>query len=249
MIFALILQPFYFFPRQGRQWFWKMLQYVLILAGLFFTTTRSGWIGAAVGTLVVALRTKRFFFTTSVLSLFGAVALFVLFMMPGGKDFFIGSFTKTEDSAMAHYSKYGWHFKNMLSHPMGMGLGMAGRIANQFAAQTRGGFVTECWYLQIGNEMGIVAFFLFILITLETLRKLFMVSMRLKDPFLKDVTTGIFAAYLGLALFGIFLNVWSCHIIPVFMHLLVGFALFHFPSLDQDANQYTLSPATIRAAP
>ena len=233
MVFALMLQPFYFFPHEKSQRWWKTLQYFLILAGLFFTTTRSAWIGTAVGTFFIAWRTKRILFTACVLSLFGAIALIALFMLPGGLEFFFGTFKLEEGSALAHYSKYGWHFWNMIAHPMGMGLGMAGRIATQFGAQIMGGFHTECWYLQIGNEMGIFAFVVYILITLETLRKLFVVAHKLEDTFLKNVATGIFAAYLGLAIFGIFLNVWTCHLVPVFMHIFVGIALFHFPTLDQ----------------
>ena len=45
------------------------------------------------------------------------------------------------------------------------------------------------------------------------------------------VVTGIVGGIIG-SIFGVFLNVWSCHVIPIFMHLFVGMALFHFPHLD-----------------
>ncbi len=82
--------------------------------------------------------------------------------------------------------------------------------------------------------MGFLGFFLYIAIVLETLRTLFVLGSRLRDPFLKDLTHGIFAAYLACSVFGLFLNIWSCHVVPILMHLFVGMALFHFPHLDAD---------------
>ena len=82
--------------------------------------------------------------------------------------------------------------------------------------------------------MGFLGFFLYIAIVLETLRALFVLGSRLRDPFLKDFAHGVFAAYLACSVFGLFLNVWSCHVVPIFMHLFVGMALFHFPHLDAD---------------
>ncbi len=235
MMFSLILQPFYFVPARQSNWVWKTVVYFTIIAGIFFTTTRSAWLGTALGAFLVAWKTRRLIISLGIFALLGIVGVLVLFMLPGGKDFFLGTFTLQEGSAFAHYSKYAWHFGSMLQHPMGMGLGMAGRIATQFGAQAMGGYHTECWYLQIGSEMGIPAFVLYILIVIETLRKLYILTHTLRDTFLRSLAIGIFAAYASLAVFGIFLNVWTCHLVPVFMHLFVGIALFHFPTLDQQS--------------
>jgi len=241
MMFSLILQPFYFLPPSAGYRHLKTLLYLVILAGMFFTTTRSAWLGTALGVFLIAWRTKRLLVTLGTFSLLAIVGLSILLMLPGGRQFLIGTFTLEEGSAFAHYSKYAWHFGSMLRHPMGMGLGMAGRIATQFGAQALGGYHTECWYLQIGGEMGIPAFLLYISIVLETMRKLFSLTRTLIDPFLNAAATGIFAAYTALAVFGIFLNVWTCHLVPVFMHLFVGIALFHFPALDRQYRQGYIS--------
>ncbi len=234
MILLLILQPFYLFPAERRLRIWKQFQYFVLLLALLYTTTRSAWIGMAVGTLALAWRRKKFFVTVSVFFVFGVILLALFLSLPGGKEFIFHSiFSGKESSLNVHMSTYGWQFQKMLENPLGLGLGMTGRVGTRFAAALTGGFNTECWYIQVGTQMGFLGFFLYIAIVLETLRSLFVLGVRLRDPFLKDLTHGILAAYLGCSVFGIFLNVWSCHVIPIFMHLLVGMALFHFRLFDK----------------
>ena len=235
MILLLILQPFCLFPSETGQTWGRRAQYGLLLMGLLYTTTRSAWIGMAIGTLALAWRRKKLLATSSVFLFIGLFLLLLLLTFPGGKEFlFLSFFTGKESSLTAHMNTYGWQFQKIVENPMGLGLGMTGRIGTRFSATLQGGFNTECWYLQVGTQMGFIGLFLYIAIVLETLRSLFMLGSRLRDPFLKDLTHGIFAAFLACSVFGIFLNVWSCHVIPIFMHLLVGMALFHFPHLDTD---------------
>ncbi len=234
MMLLLILQPFYMFPKEKRFRAWKQIQYFILLLGLLYTTTRSAWVGMAAGTLVLAWRRKALFVTFSTFLLVGLVLLGLLLAIPGGKEFLYHSlFSGKESSAVVHMSMYGWQFQKMLEHPLGLGLGMTGRIGARFGTSLQGGFNTECWYLQVGTQMGFAGLLLYLGIVLEILRSLFVLGSRLRDPFLKDLANAIMAAYLACSIFGIFLNVWTCHVIPVFMHLLVGMALFHFPHLDE----------------
>jgi hypothetical protein len=238
MVLLLILQPFYLLPQERKNRIWKQISYFILLLALLYTTTRSAWIGMTAGTLVLAWSRKRLLGTVSALLVVALVLLGVLLSIPAGRAFLYHSLISgREASLVAHGATYGWHFQKIVENPLGLGLGMTGRVAARFSANLMGGFNTECWYLQVGTQMGFLGFLLFIGIALEILRSLFVLGNRLKDPFLKDLTHGIMAAYLGCALFGIFLNVWSCHVIPVFIHLLVGMALFHFPHLDQDYIQ------------
>ncbi|MEW6443392.1 MAG: O-antigen ligase family protein [bacterium] len=233
MVFLLILQPFYFMPERKDWRLAKRFLYFILLLGLFYTTTRSAWIGTAAGTLYLGWRGKRLLVTSSVFLLLGAVFLLLLLSFPGGKQFLLGSFFQADEASLTgHLSKYGWQFQTMLDNPLGLGLGMTGRVGIQFGSVLQGGFNTECWYLQVGTQMGVLGFALYVGITLETLRKLFLLGLRLRDPFLRDLADGVFAAYLACALFAISLNVWQCHLIPIFIHLFVGMAIFHFPFLD-----------------
>jgi hypothetical protein len=234
MILLLILQPFYLFPSEKRQGWWRHPQYLLLLLGLLYTTTRSAWIGMAAGTLALAWRRKKLLATSSAFLFIGIFLLLLFLSFPGGKEFLQGTFLGQETSVAAHMNTYGWQLQKILNNPMGIGLGMTGRVGNRFYAATQGGFSTECWYIQVGTQMGLFGFFLYIAIVLEILRTLFVLGSRLRDPFLKDLTHGIFAAYLACSVFGLFLNIWSCHVVPIFMHLFVGMALFHFPHLDAD---------------
>jgi len=233
MIFLLLLYPFCFLPAERSRRPAKLALYLVLLAGLLYTTTRSAWIGTAAGILFLAWKKRRLFATTGTFLVVGLFFLLLLLGVPGGYEFLEGSlFTGKESSAVMHWSKYGWQFRVMLDNPLGLGLGMTGRTGIQFGSPLIGGFSTECWYLQVGTQMGLAGFFLYLALVLETLRKLFLTANRLRDPWLRDLAGGIFAAYLACSLFGISLNVWSCHVIPVFMHLLVGISLFHLPRLD-----------------
>ena len=233
MVFLLILQPFYFLPREKAFRWRKLLLYIILLLGLFYTTTRTAWIGTAAGTLFLAWRRKKFLITMSVFLFLGVLFLLLLLTFPGGKEFLLGSFFQGDESSLQlHLSKYGWQFRVMMDNPLGLGLGMTGRVGIRFGSVLQGGFHTECWYLQVGTQMGWLGFFLYAAITLEMLRKLFLLGNRLRDPFLRELASGVFAAYLACSLFGISLNVWQCHVIPVFMHLFVGIAIFHFPFWD-----------------
>jgi len=234
MVFLLVTQPFYFLPddRTGRGR--KLLLYCVLVLGLFYTTTRTAWIGTAVGTLFLAWRRKKLLVTMSFFLCFGVLLLLILLSFPGGKEFLLGSLFQGEESSLqAHVSKYGWQFNIMKENPWGLGLGMTGRVGIRFGTVLQGGFHTECWYFQVGTQMGWIGFFLYLAITLEILRKLFLLGARLRDPFLRDLANGILAAYLACAVFGISLNVWECHVIPIFVHLFVGIALFHFPLWDE----------------
>jgi hypothetical protein len=238
MILLLILQPFYLFPKEKAYRLWKQVQYFILLLGLLYTTTRSAWVGMAAGTLVLAWRRKKLLATLSAFFVLGIFLLLVFLSLPGGWEFLYHSlFTGKESSAAVHMSMYGWQFRMMIENPLGIGLGMSGRIGRIFGGASIGGFQTECWYLQVGTQMGFPGFFLYIAIALETLRKLLLLGARLRDPFLQDLANGIFAAYLACSVFGVFLNVWSCHVIPIFMHLFVGMALFHFPHLDEARSE------------
>lgn len=234
MILLLILQPFYLFPLEEEHRWWRRAQYLVLLMGLLYTTTRSAWIGMAVGTLALAWQRKKLLATCSAFLVIGIFLLLLLLSLPGGKEFLYHSLVGKEASAVIHMNTYGWQFQKIVENPMGIGLGMTGRIGTRFAANVEGGFNTECWYIQVGTQMGFLGFFLYIAIVLETLRSLFVLGSRLRDPFLKDLSHGIFAAYLACSVFGLFLNIWSCHVVPILMHLFVGLALFHFPHLDAD---------------
>ncbi len=234
MLFALLLHPFCFLPDDKKHRMWKHLVYLVILMGMLYTTTRSAWIGTAAGILYLAWTRKKILQTAGIFLLLGGLFLALLLSIPGGYEFLEGSlFTGKESSAVIHWSKYGWQFRLMLDNPLGIGLGMTGRVGIRFGTPLQGGFSTECWYLQVGTQMGLPGFLLYMAIVLETLRKLFLTARQCRDPFSRDLANGIFAAFLGCSLFGIFLNVWSCHVIPILMHLLVGIALFHIPFWDK----------------
>ncbi len=236
MFMILLLQPFYFLPEDKSHQKAKYLQYMILIACLVFTTTRSSWVGTAVGTLVIAWRRKLFLQSMAVFLAIGICALPVVFAIPGMSEFIMTSIFNpgSESSASNHMSMYGWQFQKIIDNPLGLGIGMTGRIGRKFGAALFGGFNTECDYLQVGTMMGWPGLILYIGIYIEIIRKLFLLGTTLKDPFLRNASNGLLGSFIGCAVFGIFLNVWTLHVFPILMHLLLGMALFYFPSWDED---------------
>lgn len=238
----LLLLPFLSSPL-GTFWrrSYQIIALLLISACLFYTTTRAGWVGATLGALIIAVYTRRLIKTLFVFFLLGMAGVTVLYLT-GSIDFLILSLYGTEASGAGHLMKLYTGTIHMLENPWGIGLGLVGRVAIKFGMHLYGGFVSESWYLQIGNEMGFPALILFTGITFLFIWMGFRTYRSVSDEFLKRFTLGATTAYIGMSLFGIFLHVWSCKVVPEFCHLFMGIVIFHVRRIDEEET----SPAPAR---
>ena len=238
----LLLLPFLSSPAGT---FWKRSHQIvalfLISACLFYTTTRAGWVGAVFGALIIAVCTRRIAKTLFIFLVVGLAGLTLLYLT-GSIDFLILSIYGTEASAAGHLSKLYTGTLHMLENPWGIGLGLVGRVAIKFGQHLYGGFVSESWYLQIGNEMGIPALVLFLTITFLFIYMGFKTYRAVSDEFLKRFALGATTAYIGMALFGVFLHVWTCKIVPEFAHLFMGIVIFHVRRIDEEESAHASEP-------
>ena len=232
-VLILMLEPFLYRRAQRKVRLARQACFWLLAACHFYTTTRAGWVGTVVGSLFIGWHKRKLKQTLAVL---GAIAVLggIFLLATGSFGFITETVNVTEASAQGHVQKLIDGTKHMLANPWGIGLGMTSRVAVKFGTMFYGGFVAESWYLQVGNEMGILGLGLFLWITFSFISLGMRTYRRITDDFLRRFTLGVVAAYIGMSVFGIFLHVWSCLFIPTLMHVLIGIVIFHVEAIDQD---------------
>ncbi|MDD5026684.1 MAG: O-antigen ligase family protein [Candidatus Peribacteraceae bacterium] len=204
--------------------------FVFLGGALFFSFSRSAWIGAAVMTLVAlhgALPRRIFWRSFAALMLVGVVvAAAGIALSPKA----LGRLS----SSRGHLTRPLEAVHVIIAHPFGLGLGTAGPASNRvsetcvmlrpqddpawaksqptlcvFLGTTqvqpadhicRCPFHPENWYLQIGVEFGVLGFILFIALVIVILRRLG------KEH--TDISF-IFLAFLAISIAAFFLHAWE----------------------------------------
>jgi len=189
---------------------WQRL--ALLLAGLvalFFTFSRSAWLGAAIAiSLAVILgarapQTRRRF---AYLALAGVVALAGIGLALHHNARVENVVLHTESGTTAQLSSNQGHvsaFKSGLSdivhHPLGLGTGTAGPASVYNNHQAR---ISENYFLQIGQETGLLGLLLFVLITGGVG---YLLWLHRADP----LALSLFASLIGLTVINLLSHAWA----------------------------------------
>ncbi len=210
------------------------LAVVALAAGLYFTFTRSAWIGAAAGVIIVlvAMIRRRETVLFALLGLIGAAGLLVV---TGGLDFIKVTLALGEPSSRNHFRELWDGAKYMMAHPLGIGIGKVGRAFLKFIGIGTG-FGVESWFLQVGIELGILGLALYCLLSLEAVRLGWRSFRNARDPFLEAFALGALSAFAGLTIYGITLPAWGYVAGPYLATLVIALGVFHVPRADAMAR-------------
>jgi O-antigen ligase len=193
--------------RQSR--FWTAILYVLGFLALLFTFSRSAWLGTVLAMAALFWQTIRSIRLRKYL-LIAAASFVVLFGLVGyglrNNDQFQNIFFHTNELSKSAKSSNEGHvsaLKNGLSDivhtPWGSGTGTAGPASayNKFPPR-----IAENYYVQIGQEIGVVGLVAFIIINVMIVRRLWQ---RRADP----LALTLLVSFAGLALVNLLLHAWA----------------------------------------
>ncbi len=184
-----------------------LLPTMIIGAGLLLTETRSAIIGALLIAFLAFRPTagRQRHFRTQVALVLGVLALIAV--PAAAASGVLSRFSLLNDShdvsTQGHVSGF-WDGLNVIgSHPLGLGLGTGAGTGQRF--QVQGLTIAENNYLEVGDELGVVAMILFVALTLGLIRQLHRFARARDDP----LVTAAWAAAAGLAVGAWFLQTWS----------------------------------------
>ena len=183
---------------------------IAIGGALMLTQTRAAIIG---GLLVCVFafrpapgrqadRRVRFAFILAALMIFAAPAA-------AGSGFAerAGAVTGDDDSSIeGHWNSFHYGVDTLIAYPLGQGLGTSAGVGQRFAGNTK---TSENYYLQTGNEMGVVTLLAFVGTTLLMLGGLRRATQSSED----EVSAAYWGAGVGLAVGAFFLHTWV--VLPV----------------------------------
>lgn len=202
---------------------------------LFGTYSRSAWIGTAlaVGLLAGWQLGKRWKMLSlglgAVLLLLGAGGVYVL----RDNDYVQNIvFHSSEDSPSAVSSNEQRAnallsgMKDIITHPLGRGIGSAGPASyyNQ-----SGGRLSENFYLQIGQELGVLGLGLYIAVTVVIIRRLWVLRQHI-------VVQVALAAFIGLIIVNFLSHAWSDDTLAYVMGALLAYALAAYKVSTKSEN-------------
>ncbi len=180
----------------------------VVLAGLFVSYSRSGWLAAAVGVMVIiwlglpALWRRRslvavvpiaivlIFAVASLASNSGVLSALLLHDSPDS-----GQVTSTEDRFTANRQA----LADVIDQPFGDGPGTAGPASFYNDEQTR---IAENYYLQIGQEIGVIGVALFVGIISLT-------GIELYKSRKHEMSRVLLASLIGLSVAALFAHTWA----------------------------------------
>lgn len=208
LLLPLALTLVLFFERRS----WLLAGSAGIMAfALFLTHSRSGWLGALAMAAVLGwtilprdkLRTWLKFGTIPVV-IGGVLVMWLATTVPalrlaifhsGGND---PSESLLEGSSSEHWAATWRGIQDILGAPLGEGVGTAGPASFYNA---HGADITENYYVQIGQEVGLPALILFIMLLAAVGRALY--KQRTAWP------RALLASFVGIAVINIFLHGWA----------------------------------------
>lgn len=216
---------------------------VLAAAGVTVTVTRSAVLGVIVMMLalaragVVNRAPGRIRLVLLVAAGAVAVAPFAGSSLVGQRS--ISGISGGQDS-QEHLTAGIKGIETLVHSPLGLGLGTGAQTSQRYHLGT---LVTENAYLQVGNELGIAAMAIFVLLTLTVLWKLG----RSRGPSSGPVpTAAIFAAGCGLAVGAFFLQIWNDYSVTLTFWGLAGLALR--PTFERSRRRQASGSPNLAAA-
>jgi hypothetical protein len=194
--------------RMKRNW-----QGIILLAAcfitLFYTFSRSAWIGAFIAIVFIAalglFRTK--FFSIVVASCVAIILILAVLVVADHHSTKLQNIifhTQTNSaikttSDQGHLSGLENGIKNIYHQPFGGGVGTAGPASVYNPKRTR---IAENYYIQIGQEAGIIGLGLFLAINV-------CVGYRLWQRRSDSLAVGLFASFLGLIIVNMLSHAWA----------------------------------------
>ena len=123
-------------------------------------------------------------------------------------------------SASGHVREFNSGFDELLRHPLGLGLGLNPVAANRFILPGSGAFTSDNSYLQVGDELGLLAllpWLLFVFGALVALRR------RARAPSATAAAAGL--ALIGVLVAGLFHHVFLNFATPWTLGAMIGLGL------------------------
>jgi hypothetical protein len=193
----------------NRKAWWALGSAGLMAVALALTGSRSGWLGAAAALAALAYvtlpRKKLFtwikFGTVPLIAVIGIVlwlavtvpAVRLAIFHSGGND---QTESLTEGSSDKHWQAALVGIQEIVSNPLGQGVGKAGPASFYSTAPS----IPEDYYIQIGQEVGVAGLALFVGISI-------MIAKRLWQK--QQMPRALLASFIGVAVINIFLHGWA----------------------------------------
>jgi hypothetical protein len=206
--------------RMKRNW-QEITLFLASLIALFYTFSRSAWIGAFVAVAFIAsvgLYKTKFFsivvVTAATIVLIVAVLVVVDRHSTRLQNLIFHTQTNSASkttSDQGHLSGLKSGLKDIYHQPFGGGVGTAGPASVYNPKRVR---IAEDYYIQIGQETGVVGLGLFVAINI-------CVGYRLWQRRSDALAVGLFASFLGLVIVNLFSHAWAD---PTLAYLWWGFA-------------------------
>lgn len=222
--------------REGRNW-----RLAIFLAGavgvLFFSFSRSAWIGAVLAVLTVLLL-SRLAAKTQKIAIFAIMTIILLgtatVMIFKNNTHFQNFVLHTQtNSAVKHTSNEGhWQaledgVDDVEHYPLGNGPGTAGPASYYNNRHER---IAENYYVQVAQETGVFGLILFLLINVGVGYLLFL---RRDDP----LALSLFASLIGLAFINLLSHAWTDDTLAYVWWGLAGVAMAPNPLGQKDASE------------
>lgn len=222
--------------RQGRNWRKAAL---LAAAGvvLFFSFSRSAWIGAAlsVGSLLFLSKLSRGSQRIALGVIAGLAVLSVLLTVAFRNNAHFQNFvfhTQTDskitvDSNEQRLDHLQAGLDDIADEPLGMGTGTAGpaSVYNQPDHEPR---IAENYFIQVGQETGVIGLLIFLLINVGVAVLLYV---RRSDP----LALSLFASLIGLTFINLLSHAWTDDTLAYVWWGLAGVAMVPLPKKDEQA--------------
>ena len=211
----------------------KTLLIVLSLIVLYFTYSRSGAVGLAVALVILAYLQwvkpnwrKTYLLTLLGLAILGILGVLLLRNNTSVQNVLFhtqnGSTNQSSNAVRVKAWKGG--VEDIIHHPLGGGTGTAGpaSVHNNHPAR-----IAENYYLQIGQETGVIGLGLFIVINIIVAVRLYK---RRDDPF----SAMLLASFIGICVINLTAHAWADDALSLIWWGLAGIALT--PAIIKGSN-------------
>lgn len=219
---------------------WWLVGSGVVLFALFESASRSAWLGAVTATIaLVAMTVGRQVLTSRKWQIgIAAAALFAVLVgiaalsVPSIRlEIFHSSpddLSLTEGSTDNHWQATMGGMQRVLANPLGCGAGCAGP-ASYYGEHPR---ISENYYVQVAEEIGISGLILWIGIVIMVAQRLW----KRRDDYLARV---LLAGFIGISVIGLWLHVWADDPLSLTWWLLAGATLGYYGQIGYDRHKHS----------
>lgn len=221
--------------RKGRNW-WHAAFLAGALIVLFFTFSRSAWVGAGLSVITIlflshlAAKTQRL-----AMALAGSLVVILVLLAVGFRhntrfeNFILHTQTHSTVSATSdqgHLSALKNGLRDLSHHALGDGPGTAGPASTYNNHSPR---IAENYFIQIGQEVGWVGLLMFIMINVGVG---YLLYLRRDDP----LALSLFASLIGLTFINCLSHAWTDDTLAYVWWGLAGIAMAPLPTKPKPKN-------------